>query len=110
MFDPKVGLEQLLKGGLDNPHWIGVETLDGKNIYHVQGSIDGARVQGMSGGLISKGPVDVDLWIEPNTYLPRKAVIVDKDSDPGKAHDVDDDVLVVWQRREHYGTESAIVR
>jgi lipoprotein LprG len=84
MFDPKVGLEQLLKGGLDNPHWIGVETLDGKNIYHLQGSIDGARVQGMSGGLISQGPVDVDLWIEPDTNLPRQAVIVDKGSNPDK--------------------------
>jgi lipoprotein LprG len=84
MFDPKVGLEQLLKGGLDNPHWIGVETLDGKNIWHLQGSISGEQLQGMSGGLISKGPVDVDLWIEPNTYLPRQAVIVDKGSNPEK--------------------------
>jgi len=84
MFDPKMGLEQLLKGGLDNPHWIGVETMDGKNIWHLQGSIDGARVQGMSGGLISNGPADVDLWIEPNTFLPRQAVIVDKNSNPDK--------------------------
>jgi lipoprotein LprG len=84
MFDPQMGLEQLLKGGLDNPHWIGVETLDGKNIWHVQGSIDGARVQGMSGSLISNGPADVDLWIEPNTFLPHKAVIVDKNSNPEK--------------------------
>ncbi len=85
MFDPQVGLEQLLlKVGLDNAHWIGVETLDGKSVYHLQGSISGERLQGMSGGLISKGPVDVDLWIEPETYLPRKAVIVDKGSDPEK--------------------------
>ena len=84
MFDPQVGLEQLLKAGLDNPHWIGVEAIDGKNLFHVQGSISGERLQGMSGGLIGKGPVDVDLWIEPDTYLPRQAVIVDKDSDPEK--------------------------
>lgn len=84
MFDPKVGLEQLLQNGLDNPHWIGVETLDGKNVFHVQGSIDGARVQGMSSGLISKGPVDVDLWIDQSTYLPHQAVIVDKGSHADK--------------------------
>ncbi len=84
MFDPQVGLEQLLKAGLDNAHWIGVEVLDGKNLYHLQGSISGDRLQGMSSGLIGKGPIDVDLWIEPDTYLPRKAVIVDKDSDPEK--------------------------
>ncbi|CAG0929392.1 Lipoarabinomannan carrier protein LprG [Thermoflexales bacterium] len=85
MFDPQIGLEQLLlKVGLDNAHWIGVETIDGQSVYHLQGSISGERLQGMSGGLISKGPVEVDLWIEPDTSLPRKAVIVDQDSDPEK--------------------------
>ncbi len=84
MFDPKVGLEQLLKAGLDTAQWIGVENLDGKNAYHLQGSISGERLQGMSGGLIGKGPINVDLWIDPDKYLPSKAVIVDKDSDPDK--------------------------
>ncbi len=84
MFDPKVGLEQLLKSGLDNPHWIGIETVDGQNAYHLQGSVSGEKLQGMSGGLISKGPVDVDLWLEPDTNLPRKAVIVDRSTDPDK--------------------------
>ena len=81
MFDPQVGLEQLLKSGLDNPHWIGVENIDGQNVFHLQGSISGERLQGMSGGLIGAGPVDVDLCLEPETYLPRKAVIVDRGSD-----------------------------
>jgi lipoprotein LprG len=84
MFDPQMGLEQTLKGGLDSVRWIGTETVDGKSLWHLQGSISGERLQGMSGGLIGKGPVDVDLWIEPDTFLPRKAVIVDKDSDPEK--------------------------
>jgi lipoprotein LprG len=84
MFDQQVGLEQVLKGGLDNAHWIGVESIDGKSVYHVQGSISGERLQGMSGGLISTGPIEADLWVEADTYLPRKAVIVDKDSDPEK--------------------------
>jgi lipoprotein LprG len=84
MFDQQVGLEQVLKGGLDNARWIGVENLDGKSVYHLQGSISGERLQGMSGGLISTEPIDADLWIEPDTSLPRKAVIVDKDSDPEK--------------------------
>jgi lipoprotein LprG len=84
MFDPHMGLEQTLKGGLDNARWIGTETVDGKSLWHLQGTISGERLQGMSGGLISKGPIDVDLWIDPDTSLPRKAVIVDKDSDAEK--------------------------
>ena len=81
MFDPQMGLEQILKAGLDNPHWIGVEDLNGQSLYHLQGSIGGDKLQGMSGGLISTGAVDVDLWLDPNTNLPHKAVIVDKGSD-----------------------------
>ena len=84
MFDPQMGLEQTLEGRTGYARWIGAETLDGKSLFHLQGTISGERLQGMSGGLISKGPIDVDLWIEPDTYLPRKAVIVDKDSDPEK--------------------------
>lgn len=84
MFDPQVGLEQLLKSGLDNPHWIGIEALDGQNVFHLQGSLSGEKLQGMSGGLISTGPVDVDLWLEPDTYLPRKATLVDRATDPDK--------------------------
>ncbi len=84
MFDPQVGLEQLLKSGLDNPRWIGLETVDGQNVYHLQGNVSGEKLQGMSGGLISKGPVAVDLWLDSNTYLPHKAVIVDRGTDPDK--------------------------
>lgn len=84
MFDPQTGLEQVLKGGLDTAQWIGTETVDGQNLWHLQGAISGERLQSMSGGLISTGPIDVELWLEPDTYLPRKAVIVDKDSDPEK--------------------------
>lgn len=84
MFDPKVGLEQLLKSGLDDPHWIGVEPVNGQEAFHLQGSISGEKLQGMSGGLISKGLISVDLWLAPDTYLPRQAAIVDKGSDPTK--------------------------
>jgi len=45
-------------------------------------------MQGMSGGLISKGPIDVDLWLEPDTYLPRKSIIVDQKQRSRKAGDV----------------------
>jgi lipoprotein LprG len=84
MFDPQVGLEQVLKGGLDNAHWIGVESIDGKSVFHLQGSLSGERLQGMSGGLIGTGLIEADLWVEADTFLPRKAVIVDKGSDPDK--------------------------
>lgn len=82
MFDPKVGLEQVLKGGVDNAQLAGVESIDGVNTYHINGSLDGSRVQGMSGGLLSKGRMEVELWAEGNTFLPRKAILIDTGSDP----------------------------
>ena len=82
MFDPKVGLEQVLKGGVDNAQLVGVESIDGINAYRIRGSLDGARVQGMSGGLLSKGRMDVELWAEGSTFLPRKAILIDTGSDP----------------------------
>lgn len=84
MFDPKVGLEQVLSGGIDNAQLVGVESLDNVNVYHVKGQLDGARVQGMSGGLIGTGRVDAEVWVEGSTFLPRKAVVVDPTADPQK--------------------------
>ncbi len=84
MFDPRVGLEQLLKGGLDNAQLVGVETIDGVNTYHIKGSLDGQRVQGMTSGLISTARLDAELWAEGSTFLPRQAILIDSRSDPHK--------------------------
>jgi hypothetical protein len=84
MFDPKVGLEQVLKGGIDDAQLVGVEAIDGVDTYHVTGSLDGARVQGMSGGLIGTGRVKVEVWAEGGTFLPRQATVVDNSTDPDK--------------------------
>ncbi len=81
MFDPKDGLEQTLKAGLDNAQVIGVESIDGVNAYHVKGSIDGSRVQVMSGGLLSTGTIDVELWVDGATFQTRKVILIDRATD-----------------------------
>ena len=82
MFDPKVGLEQVLSGGLDEAKFVGVEAIDNASVYHVMGQLDGARVQGMSGGLIGTGRVEAEVWVDGRTFVPRKAVVVDRSADP----------------------------
>jgi hypothetical protein len=84
MFDQKVGLEQVLSGGIDEAKLVGVESIDNVNVYHVTGQLDGARVQGMSGGLISTGRVEAEVWVDGSTFLPRKAVVIDSSTDPQK--------------------------
>ncbi len=84
MFDQKVGLEQVLSGGIDAAKLVGVESIDNVNVYHVTGQLDGARVQGMSGGLISTGRVETEVWVDGSTFLPRKAIVIDSSTDPQK--------------------------
>jgi lipoprotein LprG len=78
MFDPKVGIEQVLSGGIDAAKLVGVETIDNANVYHVTGQLDGARVQGMSGGLIGTSRVEAEVWVDGSTFLPRKAIVIDR--------------------------------
>jgi lipoprotein LprG len=84
MFDPQVGLEQVLSGGIDEARLVGVESIDNASVYHVTGRLDGARVQGMSGGLIGTSRVEAEVWVDGSTFVPRKAVVIDLSADPQK--------------------------
>jgi lipoprotein LprG len=77
MFDPEFGLEKTLEGGVDDAALAGVETIDGVQAYRVKGSLDGARLQFMSGGLISTGRVAVEVWVDAQTFTIRRTVLVD---------------------------------
>jgi lipoprotein LprG len=84
MFDPQVGLEQVLSGGIDEAKLAGVEAIDNASVYHVTGRLDGARVQGMSNGLIGTGRVEAEVWVDGASFLPRKAIVIDRSADPQK--------------------------
>jgi hypothetical protein len=84
MFDPKDGLEQTLKNGLDNAQLIGIETIEGVTAYRIKGSVDGNRLQVMSGGLFSKSKLDVEMWVDGSTFVARKVIITDGGQDPKK--------------------------
>jgi hypothetical protein len=84
MFDPKVGIEKTLEGGLDNAQVLGTEAIDGAAAYHLKGSIDGARVQGMSSGLITTGRIEVELWVDGSSFLLKRLILIDTGSDPQK--------------------------
>lgn len=77
MFHPEFGLERTLAEGLDDASNVGVESLDGVQVYHVRGSVSGDRLQAMSGGLISTGRIDVEVWAEVESFLVRQTVLVD---------------------------------
>jgi lipoprotein LprG len=82
MFHPEFGLERTLAGGLDGAAHAGVESIDGAQLYRVTGSLDGMRLQFMSGGLIRAGRVQVEVWIDAGAFTVRRALLVDAAADP----------------------------
>jgi len=77
MFHPEFGLEQTLAGGLDDASVAGVESIDGAPAYHVTGSLDGMRLQVMSGGLIGTNRVQIEVWVDAQTFAVRRVVLID---------------------------------
>jgi len=77
MFHPQYGLDRTLEGGLDDAANAGVESIDGAQAYHVTGSLDGARLQVMSGGLISTNRVNAEVWVDAQTFAVRRVVLLD---------------------------------
>ncbi len=82
MFHPEFGLERTLEGGLDGAAHAGVESIDGAQVYRVTGSLDGMRLQSMSGGLIRAGRVQAEVWIDAGAFTVRRALLVDAAADP----------------------------
>src|SRR3990172_3461065 len=84
MLNPALGLAlRSGEGGLDDAELVGVESIGDAQMYHVKGRIDGSRLWRMSGGLIGSSTVDVDVWVDPQTFAVRKIVLVDPTTDPG---------------------------
>jgi len=73
LFDPELGWRPLLADGLSDVVWIGEETRNSEPRYHVQAVADEDRVAVILAGLIRKQPVDLDMWIDPETGYVREA-------------------------------------
>ena len=73
LFDPDLGWQPLLASGLSNVEWIGEETKNDGQRYHIRAQAEEDRVAIILAGLIRKQPVELDLWIEPATGFVREA-------------------------------------
>nr|WP_044201327.1 LppX_LprAFG lipoprotein [Oscillochloris trichoides] len=81
LFDPQVGIEQLLQNGFDEVTLVGTEDLNGVASYHLRGSMSGEKLLPISMGMLGTGPVTVDLWADQATMRATKMVLVDTASD-----------------------------
>ncbi len=73
LFDPELGWRPLLANGLTEVEWIGDETRNDEPRYHIRAQADEDRVALILAGLISRQPVAIDLWIDPETGYVREA-------------------------------------
>lgn len=82
LFAPDRGIEFLLQEGFDDVALVGVEDLDGRPHYRLSGSIDGTKLQPISGNLLGAGPVTVELWADQASMRATRLFITDTATDP----------------------------
>lgn len=73
LFDPELGWRPLLADGLSDVEWIGAESRNGEDRYHIRAQADEDRVALILAGLIRRQPVAIDLWIDPRSGYVREA-------------------------------------
>lgn len=82
LFDSQRGIGALFQQGVEQPVWVGQETIDGRVINHLRGTITPERLRPVSGNLLGAGPVALDLWADARTSRVVKIVLVDTNTDP----------------------------
>ena len=71
MLDQNIGLQAILASNLTNLILTGKEELEempGKTLYALSGELSGTKINELSYGLIGKDPMQIKLWIDPNTF------------------------------------------
>ncbi len=81
LFDPQLGIEQLLQNDMDEVTLVGVEDLDGVASYHLRGTISGEKLQPISMGMLGTGQMMVDIWADQATMRATRMVLVDTSTD-----------------------------
>ncbi|MDZ4719340.1 MAG: LppX_LprAFG lipoprotein [Roseiflexaceae bacterium] len=81
LFDSQRGIGALFQQGIERPANIGQETIDGRIINHLRGTIAAERLRTISGNALGAGPVALDLWADARTNRIVKIVMVDTATD-----------------------------
>ncbi|MDD2921906.1 MAG: LppX_LprAFG lipoprotein [Anaerolineales bacterium] len=87
LFDPNQGIPFILANHLKDTSLIGMEEIPevpGKKLYAITANMQGEYANAMTYGMIDKDPLDVKVWIEPNTFDVYRIILVDP-ADAGEA-------------------------
>lgn len=67
LFNPAIGLPELLRNDLEDVEFVGLEEGEGGSRYHVRGRGPADRIEVITFGLVRNQDVDIDLWLDPVT-------------------------------------------
>ena len=93
LLNPNTGLQAILEKDLNDLTLVGLEELEempGKSLHYIQGVLDGEGAYNLTNGMIDNEVLNVQLWIDPETYDIYRVVVVD----PMNEGDEED---TVWQ-------------
>jgi hypothetical protein len=80
LFDPQIGFQPILESDLSELVLTGLEELQempGMKLYAITGRLQGERIYQMSYEMIGPEPMDVKLWIAPQSYELHRIFITD---------------------------------
>ena len=83
LFDADIGIQSILATDMTSMQLLEPEKLDDgpdETLYVVSGTLDGRRIYSMSYGLIGPEPLQVTLWITPESFELVRAVITEVNS------------------------------
>lgn len=87
LFDDEIGLPAILTNDLSELELSGPEEIDGgtgTELLAISGRATGERLNQMSGGLIGPDPVEVQLWIAPETFDVVRVIVTEAALDAGE--------------------------
>ena len=67
LFDPQIGLPELLRSDLEDVALLGLVERNERELYHLQGLAPADRVEVITFGLVRNQDVAIDLWLDPVT-------------------------------------------
>ncbi|MFQ5947378.1 MAG: LppX_LprAFG lipoprotein [Acidimicrobiia bacterium] len=67
LFDSELGWKPLLSEDVTEASLVGLVDLDGEPRYYLRGRARGRRVRVLTVGLAGEQPVDLELWVDPET-------------------------------------------
>jgi len=63
------GIPAVLKGGIQNPKLVGMETIEGAAVYHFSGTADGAVLSPLMAGALTPGTLyPVNIWAQKSSF------------------------------------------